>query len=94
MQQSGCRKANRVGILFNFISTMKNLKLNKLAENRLNEKEMNSINGGAGWYITCGSGYCYSCGCACAYANSGGSSDDGNGWANSKSNLASPGMRQ
>jgi len=72
---------------------MKNLKINKLAENRLNEKEMNSINGGAGWYINLNGGQATCCGCACRYANSGGSSDDANGWANSANNLASPGMR-
>jgi natural product precursor len=61
-----------------------NIKLNKLAENRLNEKEMNSINGGVGTYITCNDkGVCYACGCSCAYANSGGSSSAGNGNANS-----------
>ncbi|MCL1968593.1 MAG: hypothetical protein FWF65_03385 [Bacteroidetes bacterium] len=54
---------------------------------------MNSINGGAGWYINLNGGQATCCGCACRYANSGGSSDDANGWANSANNLASPGMR-
>jgi natural product precursor len=67
---------------------MKNLKLNKLAQNRLNEKEINSIKGGT-WYTGLNG---YTCGCACAYANSSGSTTAGNGWANNEKKLCSPGL--
>lgn len=52
-----------------------NIKLNKLADNRLTEKEMEKTTGGN--YCTCG----------CCYANNGGSSTSGNAGANYGSNL-------
>lgn len=58
----------------------KKLKLNSLAKNNLNEKEMSKIKGG-GW----------TCGCGCHYANSGGSSIDANAAANYDGELFSPG---
>jgi natural product precursor len=58
---------------------MKNLKLNALASENLSKVEMNCISGGA----NC-------CWCACAYANSGGSSTNDNGGANSSSGKNSP----
>ena len=46
---------------------MKNVKLNKLAENRLNEKEMRSVKGG-GWITNYALVYCYvsANGCMCS----------------------------
>ena len=59
-----------------------NLKLNTLANQNLDSKEMTAIRGGGTPGI---------CGCACAYANSGGSSSSANGSANNASGLFSPG---
>ena len=70
---------------------MKKLKLNKLAENRLNEKEMGSIKGGALYaQVIIGGRWVTLCGCACAYANNGGSSENSNFNANYNSRLFSP----
>jgi natural product precursor len=57
---------------------MKNLKLNVLASQKLSEVEMNQVKGGTSTTTIC-------CGCSCYYANSGGSSTNANGSANSKS---------
>jgi natural product precursor len=66
------------------------LKLNKLANNQLSEKEMSQVSGGAGtWYCGANGG---DCGCACAYANSGGASTSANGSANQGRSLISPGL--
>ena len=62
---------------------MKDLKLNKIAKNRLTEKEMENTKGGAVVKKLCG--------CACAYANSGGSSTDANRSANAAKGLTSDG---
>ncbi|MDR1581880.1 MAG: TIGR04149 family rSAM-modified RiPP [Prevotellaceae bacterium] len=58
---------------------MKNMKLNALENQSLNNKEMNATRGG--------------CGCACAYANNGGSSTGANNSANAAGGLNSPGIR-
>lgn len=55
---------------------MKKLKLNKLANNQLKEKEMSFLNGGEI------DGNRVHCGCGCCYANNGGSSIDDNGQRN------------
>ncbi|MDY3090516.1 MAG: TIGR04149 family rSAM-modified RiPP [Porphyromonas sp.] len=52
---------------------LKKIKLNKLAENSLAERQMQGIKGGS----SC-------CGCGCYYAGRGGSSTHDNGVANSK----------
>jgi natural product precursor len=57
---------------------MKNIKLNALENQSLNNKEMNVVRGGK------------ECCCACAYANQGGSSTNDNGCANGKGGLQSP----
>jgi len=63
---------------------MKNLNLNSLSRERLNQKEMSSVVGGT---------YTYGgCGCACAYVGSGGSSSAGNGGANKSFGGHSPGL--
>lgn len=63
---------------------MKTLKLNQIEKNRLSEKMMNQLVGGA-----------VGCGCGCQYAGEGGgSSHADNGNANDKQNLHSPGMIQ
>ncbi|GHV34153.1 hypothetical protein FACS1894178_1100 [Bacteroidia bacterium] len=59
---------------------MKNLKLNKLEERNLSEKQMNHIKGGS-------PGDC--CGCGCAYENQGGASVAANGNANQAGGLNS-----
>ena len=59
---------------------MKDLKLNKLAKNRLERNEMQNIAGGASEYY---------CTCGCNYANSGGSSVNANGNANADGGLMS-----
>ena len=71
---------------------MKNLKLNKLAENRLNEKEMGNITGGyVDIEIRNSKGeVVYSCGCGCYYSGNGGSSTSDNMNANIAGNLHSP----
>ncbi|GHV34145.1 hypothetical protein FACS1894178_1080 [Bacteroidia bacterium] len=56
---------------------MKNLKLNKLEERNLSEKQMNNIKGGEP----------HKCGCGCCYANSGGSSVCANGKANAQGGI-------
>ncbi|MDR2408059.1 MAG: TIGR04149 family rSAM-modified RiPP [Bacteroidales bacterium] len=61
----------------------KNLKLNKLAQNAMKEKEMSHINGGVRWV----DGICYQCGCGC----NGPSSTNANGLANMDGGLFSPG---
>ena len=58
---------------------MKNLKLNKLAQNELSKKEMNNVRGGN------------TCGCACAHENNSGSSTHDNAYANHASGLRSDG---
>ncbi|GHV34584.1 hypothetical protein FACS1894178_2370 [Bacteroidia bacterium] len=58
---------------------MKNLKLNKIAEQNLNEKQMHQIRGGAS-----------GCSCGCQYANNGGSSISNNGMANADNGLHAP----
>ncbi|MCT4638127.1 MAG: TIGR04149 family rSAM-modified RiPP [Bacteroidales bacterium] len=63
---------------------MKSLKLNSLAKNALNSKEMDLVVGGKVNYGNCG--------CACAYANNGGSSSAGNGGANKKGGKHSPSL--
>ncbi|GHV34138.1 hypothetical protein FACS1894178_1050 [Bacteroidia bacterium] len=63
---------------------MKNLKLNKLEERNLSEKQMNHIKGG---------GVGDPCGCGCCYADSGGSSVADNAWSNSQSGLVSGGCK-
>ena len=76
--------------------TMKNLKLNRLAENKLSEKEMESINGGAMYYYRndpeCRCQYLV-CACGCQYANSGGSSTNANGNANYKGGIIPNGLK-
>ena len=65
---------------------MKNLgklKLNQLSKVEMQKKEMYNLVGGH-----CGSDHSY-CGCACAYAQSGGSSNDANGDANSVTGIQS-----
>ena len=52
------------------ICDMKNLKLNTLANQNLDSKEMNAIKGGS------------CCGCSCQYAGNGGSSTSSNNSAN------------
>jgi natural product precursor len=72
---------------------MQNLKLNKLAENRLNEKEMENITGG---YISITvrndkGEVVYDCGCGCYYEGKpGGSSTSDNMNANIAGSLHSP----
>jgi natural product precursor len=65
---------------------MKKLKLNRLSDQQLAEKQMNNLLGGAGEggsQINCG---CY---CGCCYANQGGSSTQDNGRANQAGGLYS-----
>ena len=69
---------------------MKNLKLNKLAENRLNEKEMKNLTGGYKIFETHVGTNIKSCGCGCYYANQGGSSTNDNGGKNHETGLWSP----
>lgn len=54
------------------------IKLNNLAKNNLDNREMKELKGGN------------VCGCGCCYAGSGGSSTEANGSANNKSNYYSP----
>ena len=63
---------------------MKNLKLNQLSSSSLSEMEMKQVKGGQ---MSNGN-----CACACKYAKKGGSSTSGNGNANHKGGLHSPGM--
>jgi natural product precursor len=58
------------------LKVMKNLKLNKLEEQNLAERQMNVVKGGL-----------CTCGCGCLYANSGGSSTDANANANKSSGI-------
>ncbi len=60
---------------------MKNLKLNVLEAQNLNNKEMNALRGG-------------SCCCGCNYANRGGSSTGDNNSANTAGGLSSPGCNK
>jgi natural product precursor len=60
------------------ITDMNKIKLNKLAQNAMKAKEMNTIKGGK------------YCGCSCYYAGSGGSSIDDNAGANRVGGLWSP----
>jgi natural product precursor len=60
---------------------MKKLKLNRLSDQSLAEKQMNSLMGGSG--INCG---CY---CGCCYENQGGSTTQDNGRANQAGGLYS-----
>jgi natural product precursor len=64
---------------------MNNLKLNKLEEQNLAERQMNVVKGG---------GNPGNCGCACTYANNGGSSTCDNAAANWNAGLASPGSKR
>jgi natural product precursor len=57
---------------------MKNIKLNALENQSLNNREMNKVRGGGD---DCDEG-CGSCRCSCYYANNGGSSIDANADAN------------
>lgn len=57
---------------------IKKIKLNKLADNSLAQREMKGIKGGA------------CCSCGCFYANQGGSSTQDNGVANAKHCYSSP----
>ena len=57
---------------------MDSIKLNRLTENHLKNREMSSITGGAG------------CSCGCQYQNSGGSSSACNADANQKGGITSP----
>jgi natural product precursor len=59
---------------------MKNLKLNKLEEQNLAERQMNVVKGGG----------CQNCGCSCSYEGNGGSSRNDNGAANKAHGLKSP----
>ncbi|GHV35029.1 hypothetical protein FACS1894178_3750 [Bacteroidia bacterium] len=61
---------------------MKNLKLNKIAEGNLNEKQMHQIKGGGATPFICS--------CGCQYANSGGSSISANMYANCSENKVVP----
>ncbi|MDR3287313.1 MAG: TIGR04149 family rSAM-modified RiPP [Prevotellaceae bacterium] len=63
---------------------MKKIKLNTLAQNAMNEKEMNDLKGGQAGIII---GDCF---CACRYANCGGSGTNSNGGANNIGGLSSP----
>jgi natural product precursor len=67
------------------IMTMKKLKLNKLSDQHLAEKQTNMVRGGA----EPGGGIC-NCYCACAYADQGGSSTADNQSANNAGGLYSP----
>ncbi|GHV35016.1 hypothetical protein FACS1894178_3710 [Bacteroidia bacterium] len=62
---------------------MKNLKLNKIAEGNLNEKQMHQIKGGGpeDWAT---------CTCGCQYENQGGSSTGNNMSANCVKGLKAP----
>jgi len=60
---------------------MNELKLNKLANNALNNEEMHHTRGGE---------CVMACGCSCYYANSGGSSTRQNGCANAEKGIHSP----
>ena len=64
---------------------MKKLKLNQLNSFSISDMEMGQVKGGQ---MTKGN-----CACACKYAQKGGSSTSGNGNANNKSGLHSPGMK-
>ncbi|MDR1552406.1 MAG: TIGR04149 family rSAM-modified RiPP [Prevotellaceae bacterium] len=57
------------------ITDMNKIKLNKLAQNAMKNKEMNHVRGGFG--------NPYFCGCGCQYAGQGGSSTTANASANS-----------
>ncbi|MDR2651895.1 MAG: TIGR04149 family rSAM-modified RiPP [Prevotellaceae bacterium] len=58
---------------------MKSIKLNKLAKNTMEEKEMHHIKGGHP-----------GCSCSCYYEGNGGSSVNDNGMANYEGGLNSP----
>ena len=64
---------------------MKKLKLNRLSDQNLAEKQMNTLTGGEA--SQCPAGCC----CACRYANQGGSSSSDNGKANTAGGLHSTG---
>lgn len=66
---------------------MKSLKLNKISK-----EEQKLITGGRYFGTSGPGGYCC-CGCACRYADTGGSSTEGNGWANHARRLTSYGMQ-
>jgi natural product precursor len=75
---------------------MKNLKINKLAQNRLQEKEMQNVNGGQGGhrgiYDEVKGEWTIFCGCSCAYEGKpGGSSTEDNKNANYALGISSPG---
>jgi natural product precursor len=63
------------------LDIIKNLKLNKLSEQNLKEKQQNMVKGGR---------IC-ECGCGCHYQNSGGSSVEANAAANGRGGLSSSG---
>lgn len=72
---------------------MKNIKLNKLVENQLSEKEMKNLVGGEQlnqmytYRYFPGIGYAIWCGCGCIYANQKGSSSSDNSNANTNGHL-------
>ena len=59
---------------------MKNIKLNTLASQNLDSKEMNVVRGGG-----------KDCCCSCKYVEQGGSTTSDNMYANHQSSLTSPG---
>jgi natural product precursor len=66
------------------LKKMNNLKLNKLEEQNLAERQMYAVKGG---------GVGDMCGCGCCYANNGGSSVSDNALANSQGGLVSTGCK-
>ncbi|MDR1346006.1 MAG: TIGR04149 family rSAM-modified RiPP [Bacteroidales bacterium] len=76
---------------------MKSLKLTKLAESQLSEKEMQSVTGGNKWitsmysatYNEKGEVVKFVCVCGCIYRDKGGSSIEDNFQANDKHGLKS-----
>jgi natural product precursor len=69
---------------------MKNLKLNKLEERNLSEKQMRKIEAGNCTWTEGNGTHTAACACGCAYANSGGSSTAANGQANRARGLCTP----
>ncbi|RXQ93053.1 rSAM-modified peptide [Ancylomarina salipaludis] len=62
---------------------MKNLKLNKLAKEKLNNKQLTDTKGGLKAVVIVGP----LCGCGCRYADNGGSSSNDNACANADGGL-------
>jgi natural product precursor len=69
---------------------MKNLKLNKLEERNLSERQMRKIEAGRCTWTEGIWDMAATCACGCAYANSGGSSTAANGQANRARGLCTP----